>query len=424
VNIPNVSRSKKVSKRIFLWLSIAGFTGIGCMQAVAETPREIHESLLVMDSHLDTPALLIQPDFDIMARHDPLQDGSQVDFPRMQEGGLDGGFWVIFSRQGPLTAKDFHKSRDTAMLRALAIHKMTAAHPDVFEIATRSDDGPRIHAAGKRVVYLSIENSYPLGEDISLLKTFYDLGVRMVGPVHFANNQFGDSSTDTKGQEWQGLSPLGEKLVVEANRLGMILDGSHAHDDLVRQMIEQSKTPIVLSHSGAKSIFDHPRNVPDDILLKLAETGGVIQMNAFSSYLTKLPDNPERTKAFKELRAEVSAAGNPTEAQASAFRAKQREINATYPPALASFEEYMDHFLYVLKLIGPEHVGVSGDFDGGGGVEDLYDIAAFPHLSARLLKEGYSKADLEKIWGGNLLRLLSKAEAYAATASEAVTPGS
>jgi membrane dipeptidase len=392
------------------------------VSAMAESPREIHESLLVMDSHLDTPALLMRPEFDIMARHDPYQDGSQVDYPRMQEGGLDGGFWVIFSRQGPLTPADFEKNRDTAVLRALAIHKMVAAHPDVFEIATRSEDGPRIHAEGKRVVYLSIENSYPLGEDISLLKTFYELGVRMVGPVHFANNQFGDSLTDPKGQVWQGLSPSGKELIAEANRLGMILDGSHAHDDVVRQMLDLSKTPIVLSHSGAKSIYDHPRNVPDDILLKLAKTGGVIQMNAFSGYLTKLPDNPERTRAFTDLRAEVTAAGKLTETQTIAFRQKQININSQYPPVLASFEEYMDHFLYVLKLIGTNHVGVSGDFDGGGGVEDLYDIAAFPHLTERLLKEGYTKADLEMIWGGNLLRLLAKAEEHAYAVAQPIKP--
>ncbi|MFT7244476.1 MAG: membrane dipeptidase [Candidatus Azotimanducaceae bacterium] len=379
-----------------------------------ETAADIHESILVMDSHLDTPALLIRPDFDIMARHDPLKDGSQVDYPRMQEGGLDGGFWVIFSRQGPVTAEGFQASRDTAILRAFAIHKMTAEHPDVFELATTPEDGPRIHAAGKRLVYLSIENAYPLGEDITLLKTFYDLGVRMVGPVHFANNQFGDSSTDPKGQQWQGLSPLGKELVAEANRLGMILDGSHAHDELVRQMMDLSKTPIVLSHSGAKSIYDHPRNVPDDILLKLAETGGVIQMNAFSGYLTKLPDNPERTKAFAALRVEADATGDMTPALQAEFNSRRLEINIQHPPSLASFNQYMAHFLHVLKLIGPDHVGVSGDFDGGGGIEDMYDIAAFPYLSARLLEEGYSKADLEKIWGGNLLRLLGNARDYAA----------
>lgn len=387
----------------------------GRPHSTTESAAEIHESILVLDSHLDTPALLVRPNFDIMARHDPIKDGSQVDYPRMQEGGLDGGFWVIFSRQGPVTPEGFQASRDTAILRAVAIQKMTAEHSDVFELATTPEDGPRIHAAGKRLVYLSIENAYPLGEDITLLKTFYDLGVRMVGPVHFANNQFGDSSTDPKGQQWQGLSPLGKELVAAANHLGMILDGSHAHDELVRQMMDLSKTPIVLSHSGAKSIFDHPRNVPDDILLKLAETGGVIQMNAFSSYLAKLPNNPERAKAFAALRAEAEAAGDMTPAQRAEFNARRLEINIQHPPALASFNEYMAHFLYVLNLIGPDHVGVSGDFDGGGGgVEDMYDIAAFPYLSARLLEEGYSKADLEKIWGGNLLRLLGNARDYAA----------
>jgi membrane dipeptidase len=375
-------------------------------ESTTESAAAIHESILVMDSHLDTPALLIRPDFDIMARHDPVKDGSQVDYPRMQEGGLDGGFWVIFSRQGPVTTEGFQTSRDTAILRTVAIHKMTAEHQNVFELATTPEDGARIHAAGKRVVYLSIENAYPLGEDISMLKTFYDLGVRMVGPVHFANNQFGDSSTDPKGQQWQGLSPLGKELVAEANRLGMILDGSHAHDELVRQMMALSKTPIVLSHSGANSIYDHPRNVPDDILLKLAETGGVIQMNAFSGYLTKLPDKPERTKAFADLRAEAEAAGDMTPTQQAQFSARRIEINIQHPPALASFNEYMAHFLHVLQLIGPDHVGVSGDFDGGGGIEDMYDIAAFPYLTARLIEEGYSKSDLEKIWGGNLLRLL------------------
>lgn len=383
--------------------------------AIASEAREIHESLLVMDSHLDTPALLVRPGFDIMARHDPRVDYSQVDYPRMQEGGLDGGFWVIYSPQGPVDAAGFQGSRDTAVLRALAIHKMVAEHEDIFEIATTAQDGPRIHAAGKRVVYLSIENAYPLGEDLSLLKTFHDLGVRMVGPVHFRNNQFGDSSTDPDGQQWQGLSPLGEKLVMQANRLGIILDGSHAHNDLVRQMMLLSKTPIVLSHTGASMIFDHPRNVPDDILKKLAETGGVIQMNAFSSYIKKLPDTPERTREFGKLRAKMSAAGSLSPAQTAKFQERRREIDKKYPASLASFEDYMAHFLYVLNLIGPDHVGVGADWDGGGGLEDMYDITAFPKITERLLNEGYNKADLEKIWGGNLLRLLEDVKKHADT---------
>ncbi len=373
---------------------------------------ELHESLLVLDSHLDTPVLLVRPGFDILHRHDPVLDYSQVDYPRMLEGGLDGGFWVIYSQQGPVTTEAFQASRDTAILRALAIHKMVAAHPDKFSLATDADHAARIHSVDKRIVYLSIENAYPFGEDLSLVKTFYDLGVRMIGPVHFANNQFGDSATDPKGQQWQGLSPLGKELVKEANRLGIILDGSHGHNDLVRQMIDLSRTPIVLSHSGATEIYDHPRNVPDDILLKLKETGGVIQMNAFSAYLSQLPETPERTAAYKALREEMKDVAPALRSQV--YLEKRRVIDAQYPAPLATFEDYMDHFLYVLKLIGPDHVGVGADWDGGGGVEGMRDITGFPQVTARLLQEGYTEEDLKKIWGGNLIRLLAAVEAHAA----------
>lgn len=380
--------------------------------AKVDPVAELHESLMVLDSHLDTPALLVRPGFDILHRHDPVLDYSQVDYPRMVEGGLDGGFWVVYSQQGPVTKEGFQTSRDTAILRALAIHKMVAAHPDKFSLAIDADHAARIHSVNKRIVYISIENAYPIGEDLSLVKTFYDLGVRMIGPVHFANNQFGDSATDPKGQQWHGLSPLGRELVKEANRLGMILDGSHAHNDLVRQMIELSETPIVLSHSGATEIYDHPRNVPDDILLKLKETGGVIQMNAYSSYLNQLPETPERSAAYKALREELKEI-DPAE-RSKVYLEKRRVIDAQYPAPLATFEDYMDHFLYVLKLIGPDHVGVGADWDGGGGVEGMRDITGFPQITARLLQEGYTEADLKKIWGGNLIRLLEKVEAHAA----------
>ena len=394
-------------------LTFALFTPVGSYADDSSTARKLHESLIVMDTHLDTPAQLVKPGFDIMARHDPRTDYSQVDYPRMQDGGLDGGFWVIYSSQGALTTQGYQASRDTALLRALAIHKMTAAHPESFELALAPEDAARITGAGKRIVYLSIENSYPLGEDISLLKTFFDLGVRMVGPVHFSNNQFADSSTDPVGQKWQGLSPLGRELVKEANRLGIILDGSHAHDLAVKQMIELSKTPIILSHTGAEVIYDHPRNVSDAILTKLAEAGGVIHMNAYGSYLKELPDNPGRTKAVTEMRAAMNAAGTLTPAQTDAFMDQRRAIDAEHPAALASFEDYMEHFLHVLALIGPDHVGVGADWDGGGGVDGMYDISEFPKITERLLQEGYTKDDLAKIWSGNVLRLLGQAQAYA-----------
>nr|WP_228730026.1 dipeptidase [Shewanella avicenniae] len=375
---------------------------------------EIQQSLLTLDTHLDTPANLVQPGFDIMARHSYDHDFNQVDVPRMQDGVLDGGFWAIYSSQGPLTEKGYQQSRDTAILRALAIHTMVSEHPKTFAFATDADQAAAIKAAGKHVVYMSIENAYPLGNDISLLETFYKLGVRMAGPVHFKNNQLGDSSTDPDGPKWGGLSPLGEQFVAEANRLGIVLDGSHAGDATVKDMMRLSKTPIMLSHSGSKAVYDHPRNVDDELLKQLAASGGVIQMNAYSSYLKKLPDNPKRSEAFKGFIAMMHESNG--EADAAHYEKMQqlrRKIEHDYPAVSATFEDYMEHFLHTLKVVGPKHVGIGADWDGGGGVEGMMDVSSLPKITQRLLNEGYSKQDLADIWGLNALRVLKAADDYA-----------
>ena len=386
---------------------------------VSDDVWAIHDAAIVMDSHLDTPAVLERPGFDIMERHDPMADYSQVDLPRMIDGGLDGGFWVIYTAQGPVTETGFQAARNTALLRAMTIQRMLAAHPEHFEIALKAEDAARIEAEGKRIVFQSIENAYPLGEDIALLRTFYDFGVRMVGPVHFLNNQFADSATDLAGPEWGGLSPLGEELVREANRLGIILDASHAHDLTFDDMVELSATPIILSHSGSKEVFDHPRNIDDERLLKLAESGGVIQMNALGAYLKALQTEPLRRKAYAELFEEYGRdVRSLSEDRYNALMEKRRAIDAQFPSEMADFEDYMDHFIHVLDLIGPDHVGVGADWDGGGGVIGMQDIAAFPLITERLLAEGYTAEDIEKIWSGNLLRLLEEADAYAASLRE------
>ena len=380
--------------------------------AMADAAK-LHDSLVVMDTHLDTPALLVQPGFDIMHSHTFADDFSQVDVPRMNSGGLDGGFWVIYTPQGPVTEAGFKSSRDTALLRAMAIHKMVAANPDTFALATEPEDAKAIAEQGKKIVYVSMENAYPLGEDLSLLDTFYKMGLRMVGPVHFKNNQFGDSSTDPDGQQYGGLSPLGKELVKKANELGIILDGSHAHDDLLEDMIELSKTPVILSHSGTKTIYDHPRNVDDSLLEKLVKSGGVIHVNAYSSYLKELPQDPERGKAYGELFRQMGNIAQMSEAEIAALKAKRKQIDMEHPAVRATFEDYMEHFLHILEVAGPKHTGVGADWDGGGGVETMMDVAALPKITERLLAEGYTEEDLADIWGNNVLRLLQQAKDYA-----------
>ncbi len=388
--------------------------GMALVAAGADADRALHERLVVLDTHFDTAANLARHGWDVTKRHSMADDFTQVDLPRLIEGGVDGGFWTLYTAQGPRTPAGHAAARDTALQTALRIHKMVAAHPDKFEIATRADDAARIAAKGKQIVYLSIENSYPLGTDLTLVKTFYDLGVRLLSPVHSANNELADSSTDPKGAEWKGLSPLGKQLVAECNRLGIVLDASHASDAVLDQMMELSTTPILLSHSSLKAVFDHPRNIPDDLLRKLAAKGGVIQLNAFSAYVAAIPSSPERNAAQRELFARIGGrTALSTPEGVESYLAARRDFERKFPRQLATFEAFMAHVLHALKVVGPDHVGISGDFDGGGGVEGFDDVTGAPRISAALLAAGYTEADLGKIWSGNVLRLMRAAEAAA-----------
>ena len=383
-------------------------------EGVSPEAMAIHQRLMTLDTHLDTPAFFdTVRGYDITARHNVERDGSQVDYPRMVEGGLDGGFWVIYMPQGPLTAEGYRTIRDTALIRAMSIQKMVAAHPDKFELALTSADAARINAEGKKIVYVSIENSYELGEDLSLLDTFYKLGVRMAGPVHNGTNQLADSTNPGElGMKWGGLSPMGREFVKRANELGIILDGSHSSDATIEQMIDLSATPIILSHHGADHLNEHPRNAPNALLKKLAAKGGVIHMNALGAFIKTLPQTKERTDALAALRAKW---GNPNQLPADKYEQFLDESNAIdkqFPENRATFEDYMQQVLYTIKLVGVDHVGFGADWDGGGGLDGFRDITALPKITARLLKEGYTEEDLQKMWGGNVVRLLKAAEDY------------
>jgi membrane dipeptidase len=247
------------------------------------------------------------------------------------------------------------------------------------------------------------------------MRDFYAFGVRMIGPVHFSNNDLADSSTDPKGKEWNGLSPLGKQFVAEANRLGMVLDASHASDDVLDQFLVLSKTPIMLSHSGCKAVFDHPRNVDDDRLRRLAAAGGVIQINSLSDYLIASPPNPERKAAFQKLYERIGHLGALSADARAAFVHDRLALERQFPAPRATFEDFMRHVLHALQVVGPDHVGIGADWDGGGGVVGMEDVSALPKITERLTAMGYSKEDLAKIWGGNALRVLRAAEAGAET---------
>ncbi|MDB5498678.1 MAG: peptidase [Phenylobacterium sp.] len=398
--------------RICLAAALLAATAVPAL-AQTKAERALHESLIVLDTHFDTPANLSRDGWNIMDRHDVLVDGSQVDYPRMVAGGVDGGFFAIYTPQGQRGPDGDLKARDAALVRGLEIHEMVAAHPDVFEIALTPDQALDIARRGKRFVFISMENGNPFGRDLSLMKTFYAYGVRLMGPVHFMNNELGDSSTDPRGPEWGGLSPLGKQFVAEANRMGVVLDASHASDGVLDDMLALSKAPILLSHSGVKAIYNHPRNIDDAHLKALAAHGGVIQINAFSNYMIAQPHIPERDAAMGALIKRMTAPGKRTEAQTVALFAAKAEIDKKWPVPRATFDDFMKHMLHAIEVAGIDHVGVSGDFDGGGGLDGLDDVTAYPKITAALLKAGYSKDDIAKVWGGNALRVVREAQALA-----------
>jgi membrane dipeptidase len=385
--------------------------------------ESLHQSFMVLDSHLDTPAYFHSAEYTFGNRGDFDTDGTHVDLPRMNEGGLDGGFWVIFTPQGPLDKASYNAARTAAVMRQVAIREMAAKYSDDVELAFTAADAERIFADGKKIVFQSMENSYPFGEDVSLIETFYVGGLRMISPVHFRNNQFADSATDVT-PVFGGLSPLGEEIVREANRLGMILDGSHASDDTVRDMLALSTTPIILSHSGPKGVYDHPRNLPDELLKAIADDGGVIQVNAYGGYLEPLVATPERLAALADLETKYGtdpAALTPD--QVAAYRDARKEVDKSFPAPRSTYAKFMEHLLYMLELVGPEHVGIGADWDGGGGVDGMKDITGLPQVTADLLEAGYSEEDLANIWGGNILRLMREVEAAkTATLTSPATP--
>ena len=389
--------------RTFLPLCLIALAG--CTPAGVEGPADpldLHRDLLVLDTHLDTPINFGREGWDFAAAHTVANEIAQVDLGRMAQGHLDGGFFVIYTEQGPLTAEGYSDALAFARTRSDTIDREIARHPDLIRPALTAADAERLAAEGKLIAFKSIENGYPLGEDLSLLKEFYDRGVRMAGPVHSKNNQFADSSGDEP--RWNGLSPLGRRWVAEMNRLGMVIDGSHASDAAFDQMLELSHAPIILSHSSPRAAFDHPRSLDDARVRKLAEKGGAMCMTTVFLSDMKLSDRRAELFGRYERISELSA-----DEQVELVR-QWRELDRTEPMWATTFEQYIAALLHLIEVAGVDHVCFGADWDGGGGIAGLEDITSLPVVTQRLLEAGYSRADIEKMTSGNVLRILRAAQ--------------
>jgi membrane dipeptidase len=379
--------------------------------------REIHESTLTIDTHDDIPPNFATAEVDPGVRGD-----RQVDIPKMQEGGLDVAFFVVYMGQTERTPENYEAAKAGALGKFEAIHRMTKMYPDKIEFAYSPDDVERIHAEGKLVACIGIENGYVIGKDLDLLKRYHELGARYITLAHGGHNDIADSSTPRERlgdgeSEHDGVSEFGEAVIEEMNRLGILVDVSHISKQASIDAARLSRAPIIASHSATTSLADHPRNMDDEQLLALKENGGVIQTVGLRSFVKV---QPEKEAAVAALWQEMGITSwedrrSLSDEESAAYEAGEAAIDEQWPVTVSDF---VDHIDYAVELIGIDHVGISSDFDGGGGVVGWADASETFNVTLELVRRGYSEKEIRKLWGGNMLRAWREAERVAAEMQE------
>ncbi|HKL38285.1 MAG TPA: dipeptidase [Bacteroidales bacterium] len=381
----------------------------GCSQSNKQTSpskaEKIHQAVLTVDTHTDTPLNLRDPDFDLGERHNPDSSYSRIDLPRMEEGQMDASFFAVYVGQRERTPESHREVHNRALSLFESIRESVGQYPEKAAVATNPKDAYRLEKENKRAVYIGVENGYALGGELANVKKFYDMGARYITLCHTSNNDLCDSSTDDEGPEHNGLSDFGEDVVKKMNELGMIIDVSHISDKSFYDVLEVSEDPIMASHSCARALRDHPRNLSDEMLLALKEDGGVIQICLVSSYLKKPEPQPKRDSAFAALREKYNHFNDLTEEEMAKARKEWRLLQRKYPRKLAHVKDIVDHIDHVVKTIGIDYVGIGTDFDGGAQVNGCRDVSEIPNITRELVKRGYTREEIEKIWGGNFMRV-------------------
>ena len=399
-----------VRKLVFVTLAMATV-----LAAHAAPPGAAPDPPITIDTHVDIPFnYMAEPRFDV-GRATPLL----VDLGKMQRGGLDAVFFVVWVPQGPLTAAGYAKAVAQATQKYDGIGHMLLRYPDRIRLATTPEQLLANRKAGLLSATIAIENAYSLGHDIRRLDAAFDRGARSVGLVHVGNNdlctssqpdtEHGEAAMNSAGDT--GMSAYGHAVVKRANQLGMLVDISHASDHCVRDALRASSTPLIASHSGARAVLDHPRNLPDDLLRAIAAKGGVIQAVAYKEFLKR---DPARAAAEKRLQAAVARQAGDSEYDSDkhddlpAMAAGMAAIQKQHP--LATLDDYMAQIRHMVQVAGIDHVGLASDFDGGGGITGWMDASQTRNVTAALHRAGFSDADVAKLWGGNLLRVWREVE--------------
>lgn len=380
----------------------------GCAQDSPPAPRPANASV-TLDTHIDIPL-----DYATDGT-DPLTADLQVNLAKMAAGGLDAGFFIVFVGQTARTPEGYAQATADAQTKFAAIHRMAEQlYPDRIELAYSAGDVSRIASRGKLVAAIGIENGYSLGPNLEMLDRFYELGARYVGLVHDGDNDLARSARprldlgDPAAPD-TGVTALGAEAIARMNRLGIMVDVSHGSKQTALDAMRLSAAPVIASHSSVASVNLHPRNLDDETLLALKADDGVVQIVAFDAYLKPQPE--EKAAALRELRERVGLTGSPRSLPAdrrAIYDEGLRELDARWPPATVA--DLVDHVDYAVRLIGIDHVGLSSDFDGGGGVAGWADAAETANVTAELRARGYRDDEIAKIWSGNLLRVWREVE--------------
>ncbi len=397
---------------------------------IIEKAKSIHNNVITIDTHDDINTKNFTKEINYTQNLN-----TQVNLPKMKKGGLDVSWFIVYTGQGTLDKKGYEKAYNNAMDKFNAIHRLTEKYaPDQIELALTSADVKRIHASGKKVAMIGVENGYSIGTDLDNIKKFHDLGARYMSLAHNGHSQLSDSNTGEKDGVWlyNGLSDLGKQAIVEMNKYGIMIDLSHPSNEANKQMIALSKAPVIASHSSARALCDVSRNLDDEMLLLLKENGGVVQTVALDSYLNTEKNNAN-VNANKQLYKTIAKELDMTllswgevskfsdEEQDIYFEkyknlvaianTRNKDINKKFPPVDVS--DLVNHIDYIVNLIGIDHVGISSDFDGGGGILGWKNASETFNVTLELVKRGYSEEDIAKLWGLNLLRVLDDVQRVA-----------
>ncbi|WP_081211220.1 dipeptidase [Salegentibacter sediminis] len=399
-------------------------------QETLDKAKNIQDKIITIDTHAD-----INLNNFTNENNYTMDLDTQVNLPKMEAGGLDVAWFIVYTGQEELNEEGFQAAYNNAMQKFIAIHKLVnELAPDKIGLATTSEEVRQIHASGKKVAMIGVENGYPIGEDIGNVKKFYELGARYMSLSHQGHSQLCDSNTGEENDEWlhNGLSDLGKNVIAEMNKYGMMIDVSHPSKESIKQMFEISKAPLIASHSSARELCDHSRNLDDELLLLFKEHGGVVQTVAFSGYL-----DIEKNKAFSEASKKVyekkaaemnfkllkrDSIKKLSPNDRSIYYAEFQKIRTAAQSDIEQLKEeiepvgvsdFVDHIDYLVNLIGIDHVGISSDFDGGGGIDGWNDASETLNVTAELVKRGYTEEEIAKLWGENLLRVLDQVQAVA-----------